>query len=220
MSIKLYGFWRSLATLRVRIALNLKAIPYEETMVDLMKGEQFEPAYHQLNPQNALPLLDHDGLKLTQSLAIVEYINDTWPHMPLLPADAAGKARARSLSQMTSADVHPLIVPRVRNYLEHELGVDEPARLKWITHWFNTGSQAIETRLVQENQPGQYACGDEVTMADLALTSHVVGARLFKIDMSAAPTLVGIVDRCLKLDAFAKAHPLAQPGAPAALSHG
>lgn len=215
MSVTLYGFWRSLATFRVRAALKLKDIAYQESIIDLMKGEQFNASYDQLNPQHSLPLLDHDGLKISQSLAIVEYLNDIWPHMPLLPADAAGKARVRSLAQAACADVHPLIVPRIRNYLEHEFGLDEPTRLKWITHWFNKGTEALETRLVNEKQSGEFAHGDQVTMADLALASHVVGARLFKIDMSAAPTLVGVVDRYLKLAPVAQAHPLAQPGAPA-----
>lgn len=215
MTVVLHGYWRSLATFRVRAALNLKGIAYREAIVDLSKGEQFLPAYHSLNPQNALPLLEHDGLRLTQSLAIVEYINDTWPQDSLLPADAAGRARVRSLAQMASADVHPLIVPRVRHYLEQECGLDEAARLKWVRHWFVKGTEAIEARLAGDGLSGEYAHGDKLSMADLALASHVAGARLFQVDLSQAPRLEAIVNRCLKLDAFARAHPLAQPGAPA-----
>jgi len=214
MSIVLYGYWRSLATYRVRIALNLKGIAYTERAVDLSLGEQLAPAYRALNPQGALPLLDHDGLRLTQSLAIMEYIDETWPQAPLLPADAAGKARVRSLAQITIADVHPLIVPRVRHFLEQDYGIAEPGRMKWILHWFDEGTRAIEARL-GESATGSFAHGDQPTIADLALASHVAGARLFKCDMTAAPRLTAIVDRCMQLDAFARAHPLAQPGAPA-----
>lgn len=214
MTVLLHGYWRSLATFRVRTALKLKGVDYREIIVDLSKGEQFLPAYQRLNPQSSLPLLEHNGLHLSQSLAIIEYVNETWPQESLLPDDAAGRARVRSLAQMTSADVHPLIVPRVRDYLEREWGLDEPTRLKWVRHWFGKGTQAIETRLATDGQSGEYAHGDRVSIADLALVSHVVGARLFQMDLSAAPSLVAIVDRCLKLKAFAEAHPLAQPGAP------
>jgi maleylacetoacetate isomerase len=213
MAVVLYGYWRSLATFRVRAALKLKGVDYQENTIDLSQGEQFAEAYHSLNPQNVLPLLDHDGLRLTQSMAIAEYINDTWPHESLLPADAPGRARVRALAQIASADVHPLIVPRVRNYLEQEFGLDEATRLKWIRHWFTKGTLAIEAKL-SDGQSGTYAHGDQVSLADLALASHVVGARLFQVDLSMAPRLEGIVNRCLALDAFASAHPLAQVGAP------
>ena len=218
MSVVLYGYWRSLATFRVRIALNLKGVAYEEKIVDLSKGEQFQQPYQSLNPQNVLPLLVHQGLHLSQSLAIVEYIDEIWSEPSLLPADAAGKARVRSLAQIAISDVHPLIVPRVRNFMEHEFGLDEAARLKWIRHWFNKGTEAIEAKIAADNLSGTYAHGDQVSLADLALASHVVGARLFQADLSNAPRLEAIVNRCLQLDAFAKAHPLAQAGAPAGLS--
>jgi maleylacetoacetate isomerase len=215
MAVTLHGYWRSLATFRVRIALNLKGVAYTEKIVDLGKGEQHAPAYAALNPQKALPLLDHDGLHLTQSLAIMEYIEETWPGASLLPADTAGKARVRSLAQITIADVHPLIVPRVREFLEHDFGMDEPARLKWVRHWFDQGTQAIEARL-GEGGTGDFAHGDQPTIADAALASHVAGAKLFQCNLANAPLLTGVVDRCMKLEAFVRAHPLAQPGAPAA----
>jgi maleylacetoacetate isomerase len=214
MAIVLYGFWRSLATYRVRIALNLKGLEYTETNVDLGKGEQYAPAYQAINPQNALPLFDHDGLKLTQSMAIMEYIEETWPKVPLLPPDAAGRARVRSLAQITVSDVHPLIVPRVRDLLEQDFGIDEPGRMKWIRHWFDRGTRAIEAAL-SDGKSGTYAHGDQPTLADLALASHVAGAGLFKADLTSAPRLMGVMERCMKLEAFARAHPLKQPGAPA-----
>lgn len=217
MSLVLYGFWRSLATFRVRAALNLKGLDYSETIVDLNAGEQHGEAFHRVNPQRVLPALDHDGLLLTQSMPIVEYLDETFPKVSLLPADAAGRARVRSLAQIAVADVHPLITPRVRGYLERELGVAEPARLAWIRHWFEQGSKAIEARLNEAGAPaGPFAHGAQPTLADLALVSHVAGSRLFQADLSASLRLVALADACLQVDAIARAHPLRQPGAPAA----
>lgn len=216
MTIKLYGFWRSLATFRVRAALNLKGLAYTETIVDLQAGEQFAAAFHQVNPQHVLPALDHDGLLLTQSMPIVEYLDECFPQVLLLPPDAPGRARVRSIAQIAVADVHPLIVPRIRTYLERELGIAEPARLAWIRHWFEQGSKAIEARLNEPGAPqGPYAHGAHITLADLALVSHVAGCRLFQADLSMAPRLVALAEACLALDAIARAHPLKQPGAPA-----
>ena len=216
MTIQLHGYWRSLATFRVRAALNLKGLAYEERIVDLGKGEQLAAAFHALNPQHVLPVLEHDGLRLTQSLPIIEYLDETWPETPLLPADPAGRARVRALAQIPTADVHPLIVPRVRALLENDFGIDEPGRLRWIRHWFDAGSAAIEARLVGDGISGPFAHGEQVTLADCALVSHVIGARLFEANLSEAPRLAALADRCLALDAIARAHPLAQPGAPRA----
>ena len=219
MALQLYGFWRSLATFRVRAALNLKGLEYTESIVNLERGEQFGEAFHRINPQHVLPALEHDGLLLTQSMPIIEYLDEAFPQSPLLPADRAGRARVRALAQIAVADVHPLITPRVRTYLEAELGVAEPARLKWIRHWFEQGSQAVEARLNEggtANALGLFAHGDHITLADLALVSHVAGARLFQADLGAAPRLVALADHCLQHEPVARAHPLAQPGAPAA----
>ena len=214
MSVILHGYWRSLATFRVRVALHLKGVDFREVTVDLSQGEQFSAAYRRLNPQHVLPLLEHDGRCISQSLAIIEYINDIWPQVPLLPEDAAGRARVRSLAQIAIADVHPLIVPRVRIYLEQEFGLVEAVRMKWVRHWFGTGSAAIEASL-SDDQSGLYAHHNQPSLADLALVSHVVGARLFQCDLSAAPRLCNIVEHCLQQPAFARSHPLAQPGSPA-----
>jgi maleylacetoacetate isomerase len=214
MTIILHGYWRSLATFRVRAALNLKGVPYTEKIVDLSKGEHLSADFAQINPQHVLPLLEHDGLFISQSLAIMEYLDDLWPEHPLLPADPAGKARVRSIALITIADVHPLIVPRVRNYLEHTCNLDEAARQQWAQHWFVQGSRAIEARLSEESS-GKFTHGDTVTLADLALLSHVVGARLFQADLRDTPKLVALAERCLALEPIARAHPLAQPGAPA-----
>jgi maleylacetoacetate isomerase len=214
MTITLYGFWRSLATYRVRAALNLKGLAYTEISVDLLKGEQFLPAFHRLNPQQVLPVIDHDGLRLVQSMPIVEYLDEVFPQVPLLPADAAGRARVRALAQIATADVHPLVVPRVRQRLAAEFNASEAQQLQWARHWFDRGSAAIESHLAGEAGSGPFAHGDAVTLADLALVSHVVGARLFQADLSRAPRLEALADHCLAMEAFARAHPMRQTGAP------
>ena len=200
--IQLHGFWRSLATYRVRIALRLKNIPFEEIEVDLLAGAQFKSDFDAINPQHAVPVLEHEGKRLIQSLPIIEYLDETFPQVPLLPSDALGRARVRALAQIAASDVHPLIVPRVRNYLGNELKLDEPQKLRFIQHWFATGSAALEAKLVREPETGTHAHGDQATLADLVLASHVVGARLFKTDLSAAPKLTALVDKCLAQAAF------------------
>ena len=214
MSVVLYGFWRSLASFRVRAALNVKRIAHEERIVDLAAGEQFGAAFAAVNPQHVLPVLEHAGLRLTQSLPIIEYLDELWPETPLLPADTAGRARVRALAQITAADVHPLIVPRVRHRLASEHGVDEAGQLGWARHWLDRGSEAIEARLAEPESAGRHAHGDQLSLADLALVSHVVGARLFKAELARFPRLVALADRCLEHPDIARAHPLAQPGAP------
>ncbi|MDH4188634.1 MAG: maleylacetoacetate isomerase [Betaproteobacteria bacterium] len=217
--MKLYGYWRSLATFRVRIALNLKGIAHEEAIVDLQKGEQLQAAYRSVNPQGVLPsLFDDDGAAdgapLFQSLAILEYLDETHPQPPLLPKAARDRSRVRALALIAAADTHPLVVPRIRNYLEQELGVAEPARMAWCRHWIAQGCAALEANLAADPRTGRFCHGDSVTLADVCLAGHMVGAKLFDVNTSAYPTCERIRDACLALDAFAKAHPLAQPGAP------
>ena len=214
MSVTMYGFWRSLAAFRVRAALNYKEIPFNEKIIDLVQGDQFSDDYHSLNPQHVIPLLDHDGKHITQSLAILEYIEQTWPQNTIMPKDAYLQSYVRSISLITIADTHPLVVPRVRGFLHKTYGKDEAGQGAWARHWLNEGSKAIEARLINEKLSGKYTLGDEITLADFALCSHVIGARLFEADLSLAPRLVEIANHCLELDAFGKAHPLKQPGAP------
>ena len=214
MSVTLYGFWRSLAAYRVRVALNLKGIPFEEVSVNLAGGEQFGEAYSLLNPQHVVPLLKHDDYEVVQSLAILEYMEDIWPSPKLIPSTPLDKAEVRALALITIADTHPLIVPRVRNFLNKEWGLDEAAQTKWAQHWFAKGNEAIENTLIKLGKSKTYSFGDEVTIADIALASHVIGAKLFNVDMSSSPTMNGIFENCMKLSSFADAHPLKQPGAP------
>ncbi len=214
--ITMYGFWRSAASFRVRTALNLKGLPFEERMVDLDAGEQDRPDFRAINPQGAVPALFlDDGPPLTQSLAILEHLEELHPAPPLLPPDARGRARVRSLALLWAADHHPLIVPRVRRYLAERLGVDEAARTAWLRHWFREGLELGERRLAAEAQTGRFCHGEAVTIADLCLVSHALGARGFGVDASGLPTVERIVAACLAQGAFAAAQPLRQPGAPA-----
>lgn len=213
--IKMFGFWRSAASFRVRCALNLKGLPYVEEMIDIDVGEQYASSYKQANPQSAVPTVIIDsGPPLTQSLAILEYLEETYPQPALLPADALGRARVRSLALLFAADHHPLIVPRIRRYLTDVLKVDDAKRNDWIKHWFREGLSQAEARLVNDPATGRFCHGGTPTIADLCLISQVMGARGFKVDVTDMPTVVRIADACLAIDAFARAQPLRQPGAP------
>ena len=213
-TIRLYGFWRSLAAFRVRVALNLKCLPFEEISVDLLQGEQYGAEFHSMNAQHAVPVLKHGYTVLTQSLPIIEYIDESWMSSPLLPSDAAGRARVRAIAHITASDVHPLLVPRVRNFLSQDLNVDEEGSARWARQWLNRGTEAIEAVLREGGSSSPYAHGNKVSLADIALVSHVIGVKLFAADLSKAPRLNQLADHCLSLDAFSKAHPFAQPGAP------
>ncbi len=215
--IRMYGFWRSAASFRVRIALNLKGLPFEEEMIDLDAGEQHAPAYRAINPQAVVPsLIIDDGPPLTQSLAILECLDEVHPVPPLLPDDVRGRARVRALALIWAADHHPLIVPRVRRYLADTMGQDEAARAAWVRHWFREGLVIGEARLANDAETGDFCHGDAPTIADLCLMSQAMGARNFQVDFADLPTVSRIVAACLAQDAFARALPLRQPGAPAA----
>ena len=218
--MKLYGHWRSLATLRVRIALNLKGIATEDAYVDLSKGEQLGDAYRKINPEMMLPtLVDGDGPPLFQSLAIIEYLDETYPTPPLLPTEPRARARVRGLAMIHAADAHPLVVPRVRNFFEHEFKVSEAQRLKWIHMVVTKGFEALEANLAHDPGTGIFCQGDQPTIADICLVAHAIGAGYFNIDTSPYPTARRIVDACLAIDAFARAHPLKQPDAPKGGAH-
>jgi maleylacetoacetate isomerase len=216
--MKLFSFWRSLATYRVRIALNLKGVtPDEVIQVNLMKGDQREAAYRAVNPMMALPALvpDDGGRALFESLAIIEYLDETHPNPPLLPRDPKGRARVRGLAQIVACDSHPLIVPRVREYLEHELKQDDATVQKWCRHWHVAAITALETNL-KDKATGRYAHGDTITMADICLASQAAGAKYYAVDTTPFPNFTRIVNSLATIDAFARAHPMKQPGAPAA----
>jgi maleylacetoacetate isomerase len=215
--LKMYGFWRSAATFRVRAALNFKRLAFSETMIDLDTGEQNAAEFLTINPAGAVPaLFVDDGSPLTQSLAILEYLEEMYPQPALLPADPRGKARVRALALIFAADHHPLIVPRVRRYLADTFAIDDAGRTAWITHWFREGLVQGEARLAGDPQTGYFCHGDTPTIADLCLMSQMFGAKGFKVPTNDLPTVERIFAACLAIDAFAQAAPLRQPGAPAA----
>lgn len=218
---ELFSYWRTSATYRVRVALNLKGLQAKEHNINLDAGEQRSEAYLKINPMGAIPaLIDHSpgqpATPLTQSQAILEFLDEIHPEPPLLPADPHGRARVRSLVAMLAADTHPLITPRIRKYLTTTGGFDDAAWRAWQIQWFTTGLQALEQRLVNEPGTGRFCHGDALTMADVCLASIIVVARVFKIEVPDIPTVMRIMADCEKLEAFAKADPRKQAGAPAA----
>jgi maleylacetoacetate isomerase len=213
--MKLYTYWRSQASYRVRIALRLKGLAAEMVSLDLLKGDQFDATYRALNPEMVVPtLLDGDGPPLVQSLAILEYLDEEYPLPPLLPADLRARAHVRGLAQMLAMDAHPFIVPRVRKYLEHELHLDEPTRIKWLTHWLDAGSRAVEDVLARDQRTGRFCYGDQPSIADICLAAHLTSAEML-CNRSPAPypTARRIFDACMQIEAFALEHPLRQTGA-------
>ena len=214
--MKLYGFWRSLASYRVRVALDLKGLRAEEISIDLLKGKQSSPDYLAVNPQGVVPalILDDGGPPLFQSIAILEYLEEMRPEPPLLPKDPRGRARVRGLSLIAAADGHPLITPRIRNYLEKEMQQDEASRNRWLAHWTLRALEAIESHLAKERETGRFCHGNTPTMADICVASQMIGAlAYFNCDTKSVPTAMRIYNQCMEIDAFAKAHPLKQPGA-------
>jgi hypothetical protein len=213
MTMDLYGFWRSLATFRVRIALNLKGLDYREHPIDLFKGEQHEASFRAINPMAAVPALVEPGQPpLTQSMAIMEYLEEVYPDPPLLPASPRARAHVRAMAMLLVSDAHPLTVPRVRNYLSDVVGLDEPARMAWITLWSSAALGAFEQQLATSTGP--FCAGASPTIADICLVPQMVGARLTGFDTSQFHACNRIVDHCLELEAFARAHPLKQQDAP------
>jgi maleylacetoacetate isomerase len=220
VTMKLYGFWRSLASYRVRAALRFKGIAAEEIPIDLLKGAQLRDDYKAVNPQCVIPSLIVDGgAPLVQSMAILEYLEETRPQPPLLPKDARGRARVRGLALIVACDAHPLIVPRIRNYLEREMHLDEPARNRWLHHWTLQALETLEAHLTKESETGRFCHGDTPTMADICLAGQVFAAGYFNVPISGVPTVSRVFNECMKIDAFDSSQPLKQPGAPAKLSH-
>lgn len=211
--MKLYGYYRSSAAYRVRIALNLKGLDYEQEGVHLRKREQSAPAYLDLNPQALVPtLVDGDEI-LTQSLAILEYLEETHPDPALLPHDVSGRARIRALANIVACDIHPLNNLRVLTYLTNDLGVSEDDKNRWYQHWIAKGLGSLEAMLAGHDQTGLFCHGDTPTLADVCLVPQVYNAQRFDCDLSGYPTVTSINDACLKLPAFDAAVPEKQPDA-------
>ena len=213
--MKLYTYWRSTAAYRVRIALHLKALPCEQEPVHLVKdgGEQHKADYRALNPQGLVPALVDKGRVITQSLAILEYLEETHPEPALLPQDPMDRARVRSLAQIIACEVHPLNNLRVLKYLGDELGLKEPEKQGWYHHWLEQGLKPLEQRLANESHTVRFCHGDSVTWADICLVPQLYNARRFEFPLEDYPTLVRIDTACRELDAFRAAAPEAQPDA-------
>ncbi|MCP3464916.1 maleylacetoacetate isomerase [Bradyrhizobium sp. CCGUVB23] len=211
MDIQLYGFWRSIASFRVRVALKLKGLPFKEIPIDIMSGEQFTPDYDAVNAERVVPTLVHDGYRVFQSLAIIEYLDEVSPEPGLLPTDPADRAYARSLALVTVADVHPLVTPRVRNHLAKAFGADGDAITGWAEHWAREGLATYE-RLLARRSPAPFVLGATPGIADICIAGQVVGAHFLKWDMAPYPTVARLADRCFALPAFATSHPFEQPG--------
>lgn len=211
--LKLYGYWRSSAAYRVRIALNLKGLACEHVPVHLVRdgGEQHGAAYRELNPQQLLPLLvdeENGGARIAQSLAILEYLDEIFPVPALLPSDPVDRARVRALALHIACDVHPLNNLRVLQYLSGELGVEEAARNAWYAHWVHTGLAAVEVGLAAFD--GRLSLGERPGYLEACLIPQVYNARRFNCDLTAYPRILAMTARCEALDAFKQAAPEAQ----------
>ncbi len=215
--LTLYSYFRSSAAYRVRIALALKGLAFDTAVVHLLRGggEQLQDAYRSINPAALVPALQDGGATLTQSLAILEYLEETHPQPPLLPADALGRARVRALACTVACDIHPVNNLRVLNYLRDTLYADDAARSNWALHWMALGLRALEQHLAREPATGLCCHGDTPTLADCCLVPQLFNARRFGLDLAPYPTLVRIDQHCAALPAFATAHPAQQPDAPA-----
>ena len=209
--MKLHTYYRSSASYRVRIAMHLKGLVADKAYVHLSKngGEQFGPDFDALNPQHLLPVLEDDGMVLPQSLAIIEYLDETHPDVPLLPPDARGRARVRALSQAIACDIHPLNNVGPLRYLKNEMHQEQSAIDAWYHHWVRTGFEALEALV----RPAPYAFGSQVTLADVCLVPQVYNARRLKVPLDSFPKIVGIEAACLALPAFDRARPENQPDA-------
>jgi maleylacetoacetate isomerase len=211
--MKLYTFWRSSAAFRARIALNVKGIRYESVSKLFSRDEHRAPEYMTLNPQGLIPALEDDGFVIGQSLAIIEYLDETHREPPLLPPDAHGRAVVRSMAQGIACDIHPLNNLRVLNYLKGPLGQDAAGVDRWYHHWIREGFTGLEEQARRHSADGAHLYGRTVTMADVCLVPQLYNARRFRCDLAAFPTLTGIGAALEALPAFAAARPEVQPDA-------
>jgi maleylacetoacetate isomerase len=213
--MKLYTFFRSSASFRVRIALNLKGLQYEQAPIHLRRsgGEQLSAAYRAINPQALVPALEDGGKILTQSLAIIEYLEERYPQPPLLPRDPADKAAVRSMALIIACEVHPIQNLRVLQYVKREYNQSDEQVNRWAQHWINLGLAALEQTIVAQARRGKYCFGDTPTLADICLVPQLGNARRYGCDLSPYPAIIEIEKNCMALPAFADAAPEKQPDA-------
>jgi maleylacetoacetate isomerase/maleylpyruvate isomerase len=210
--LKLYTYFRSSAAFRVRIALHLKGLAVESAFVHLAKGEHRKPDYVAVNPQGLVPVLAVDGQVLAQSLAIIEYLEETQPQPPLLPKDALGRARVRNLALIVACEIHPLNNPRVLKYVKSTLGRSDEEVNAWYRHWIADGLAKLEAEL-QRPGTGRYSHGDAPGMADCCLVPQIFNAKRYQCDLAPYPTVMRVFETCMQLDAFDRAQPGKQPDA-------
>ncbi len=211
--LKLYGYFRSSASYRVRIALNMKDLDYEQASIHLAKGGQYTPEFSEISPQNLVPVLEHDGRRLYQSLAIIQYLDEQFPQPTLLPKDSHGRNRVRSLALISACEIHPLNNTRVLAYLTDTLKLRDEQKNAWYRHWVTLGFTALEKRLATEKETGRFCHGDTPGFADVVLVPQVANANRFKVDLGPFPVIRRINDSCLELEPFKKAIPQNQPDA-------
>jgi maleylacetoacetate isomerase len=211
--MELFNYFRSSASYRVRIALALKGLAYDYRSVHLAKNEQFNESYAAVSASRLVPLLRDGEATVTQSMAIIEYLDETHPDAPLLPRDPLDRAYVRALSQDIACEIHPLNNLRVLRYLTQELGVSDDNKDRWYRHWVETGLEVVERRLVGEGRAGTFCFGDTPGMADCLLVPQIFNAQRFKARLDHSPTVMRIHEACMKLDAFAKTQPSACPDA-------
>ncbi len=208
--LKLYDYFRSSASYRVRIALNLKKLDYDIIPIHLLNdgGQQFSQSYQAINPHSLVPSLDDNGHIITQSLAIIEYLDERFPDTPLLPVDLLQRARVRAFALSIAADIHPLNNLRVTKYLASEFDISEEQKIKWFHHWMQTGLTALEKQLTTQSASGDFCFGNTPTLADICLIPQMFNAKRFNCDLSSCPNLRRIDENCQKLIAFSHARPL------------
>lgn len=209
----LYGFWRSIASFRVRVGLRLKGLAFEERPVNLLQGAQFAAAFDAVNPAHAVPVLHGPGFSHAQSLAILEYLEERFPQPALMPADPETRAHVRRLCLMTVADAHPLIAPRVRHKLAHDFGADEARVAEWARHFLAETARAYEAVLAP-SPPSPFVGGTAPGLADICIASHAVACGLFGLALDTWPVFSGLATSCMNVPAFVECHPLKQPDAP------
>lgn len=211
--MKLHNYFRSSAAFRARIALNLKRLDYERVAKVFAKKEHWAADYLKLNPQGLIPALEVDGAVISQSVAIIEYLNDLYPEPPLLPADPLARAQVRSIALGIACDIHPLNNLRVLNYLRKQLGQNEDGVNTWYRHWITEGFTGLEQQIAKHSTSRRYCFGDSVSLADVCLVPQIYNARRFETDLTPFPTLVAISTHLESLPAFDTARPEAQPDA-------
>ncbi|MCY1236257.1 Maleylpyruvate isomerase [compost metagenome] len=213
--LKLYSYFRSSASFRVRIALELKGLPYEYVPVHLLKegGQQLKPEFRAVNPDGLVPALADDGNVLQQSLAIVEYLDEVHPEPKLLPGTALDRAYVRGLAQEIACEIHPLNNLRVLKYLKHQVGVTDEVKDAWYRHWIELGFESLQANLARGGKAGRFCLGDTPTLADICLVPQVFNAQRFNVDVSRYPTIAKIYEACMEMEAFQKAEPKSQPDA-------